>query len=56
MTKESFLEIISKSTPEEINRIIMNKGQKPKVYCPVTIFNQEVNNNEPVSKSSRNNK
>lgn len=54
MIRESFLEIVSKSTPEEINKIIMDKGQKPKVYCPVTIFNQEVNNNEP--KSSRSNK
>lgn len=52
MNRESFLEIISKSTPQEINNIILSKGQKPKVYCPITIFNQGGNSNEPKPKSS----
>lgn len=35
--KESFIKILSSMTPEEINRIIENKGKKPKPI-PLVVF------------------
>lgn len=40
MNTETFLEIISKSTPESLNAFIEEKGKK-KLICPIVMIEDE---------------
>ena len=37
MKKESFLELISRLKPDEINKLIQEKGKPPKMINPIVV-------------------
>lgn len=41
ITKENFLRIISKLSIEDVNRIISEKGKKPKAIVPIYVFDED---------------
>lgn len=38
ISKENFIEFVSNMTPEEINKLIEEKGKPPKKICPMFFF------------------
>jgi hypothetical protein len=40
MQKQTFLEILTKSTPESLNAFLEEKG-KQKLVCPIVMINKE---------------
>lgn len=38
ISKENFLTFLSSATPEDINRLIQEKGKPPKKICPMIFF------------------
>lgn len=38
ISKENFIEFISSASPEEINKLIEEKGKPPKKICPMFFF------------------
>lgn len=47
MKKETFLEIISKSTPESLNAFLEEKGKK-KLICPIVMIEEQVHTSKKV--------
>ena len=38
LSKEDFITVLSSATPEDLNRIILEKGKKPKPIWPIYFF------------------
>lgn len=38
LDKENFIDFLAKATPEDLNRIILEKGKPPKPYEPIYFF------------------
>lgn len=44
--KENFIQFLASSTPEDINRYILQKGKPPKLIDPIIFFDKENNLNK----------
>lgn len=40
ISKKNFITFLASASPKEINDLIVNKGKRPKPYCPIIIFDK----------------
>ena len=45
VSKENFIEFLASASPEEINKLILEKGKPPKLIEPMVFFKDKKNKN-----------